>query len=196
MQVKLLDLITHEPQSEWQGAFIVSFCFQEVLSNSEDLVHCSNSIRQRQRPGFHLKLHILKLQCHGFTLQKENKIFKIVMIMPIHCLTTSKLKAQSMTLNGRATNRRKEGICVICHISDWFVRVHLVRNTAQSAFTVMWSSPRETFPRLIVAPAVSLMALHFLQLSRPHRDSGRGVMVVPSHPVFSLLICKGMNRLR
>lgn len=74
MQVKLPDLITHEPQSKWQGAFIVSFCFQEVLSNSKDLIHCSNSIRQRQRPGFHLKLHILELQCHGFTLKGKQNI--------------------------------------------------------------------------------------------------------------------------
>lgn len=73
MSVILLYLITHEPQSEWLGAFIVSFRFQQVLSNSKDLIHCSNSIRQRQRPGFHLKIHVLKLQCYCFTLQENEE---------------------------------------------------------------------------------------------------------------------------
>lgn len=71
MSFQLFDLITHEPQPEWLGAFIVSFCFQEGLGNSEDFIHGSNRVWQRQCPGFHLKVHILKLQCYCFTLRKN-----------------------------------------------------------------------------------------------------------------------------
>lgn len=71
MSVVLLDLITHEPQPEWLGAFVVSLRFQQVLGNSKDFLGSCNRIWQRQCPRFHLKVDVLKLQCYRLALKKK-----------------------------------------------------------------------------------------------------------------------------
>lgn len=71
MSVVLLDLITHESQLEWLGAFVVSLRFQQVLGNSKDFLGSCNRICQRQCPRFHLEVDVLKLQCYRLALKKE-----------------------------------------------------------------------------------------------------------------------------
>lgn len=119
MSFKLFDLITHEPQPEWLGAFIVSFCFQEDLGNSEDFIHGSNRVRQRQCPGFHLKVHILKLQCYRFTLRK--KLEKKRHLLRQFCLLRNSFLSISMKDNilwriiHKRKNRTVKSIWLICH---------------------------------------------------------------------------------
>lgn len=76
MSVILLDLITHEPQPEWLGAFVVSLRFQQVLGNSKDFLGTCNRIRQRQCPRFHLEIDVLKLQRYSLALKKKEPVLK------------------------------------------------------------------------------------------------------------------------